>query len=446
MSKNIEEVFKEILSVLQVVKLYTAGHPMFAESLSGAYADLSEILKEKGGFVIGIIGDEVAFEKEIFFELSKIAAPAILYLKERGVERIMFLRDLSENELGEFIKFLAAPKGETAADPQEYLYLKGVKNIIVGKVGLTAPVAIEGKVRLDTAVGIYEGILFTVSKAVNAILDGQPLEQLSIKSTMHSAVEGLANNYQEFLKLVSVKRYSEETFIHLLNVSVLSMYFSSKLGFNKEDVLDIAVAALFHDIGKLYVSRKVLGKDARLTDEEFGRIKSHTVLGAEFMLRYSDKLGFLPAVVCFEHHLKYDLSGYPKLLYPVRPHIAARIISICDIYDALLQRRSYKAGYPPDLVHGIMMRERGTGLDPELLDKFYSLIGVWPVGFILELDNGDIAVVREQSPDDIFLPKVEVILPAEKKRLVDLRESNGAIKIKRFIDPWKEGKDILALV
>jgi HD-GYP domain-containing protein (c-di-GMP phosphodiesterase class II) len=224
------------------------------------------------------------------------------------------------------------------------------------------------------------------------------------------------------------------------------MYFSAKLGLGKEEVREIGIAALFHDIGKLYISRRTLKKTEKLTDYDFEEIKSHTVIGAELLLGYLDSLGVLPVVVCFEHHLKYNLSGYPKSPLIQKPHLASLIVSICDVYDALSQRRGYKLDYSPELIYNLMTRERGTSFEPMLLDKFFKIMGVWPVGSIVALSDARVAVVRDENEEDIFSPKVEVIHPAEKREVLDLREKKGTIKIDRFLNPWKEGKDFLKLL
>jgi HD-GYP domain-containing protein (c-di-GMP phosphodiesterase class II) len=183
-----------------------------------------------------------------------------------------------------------------------------------------------------------------------------------------------------------------------------------------------------------------------LTDEEFGRIRSHTVMGAQILLKYVDALGILPVVVAFEHHLKYDLNGYPKISFAQKPNIASLMVSICDVYDALSERRGYKADYPPDMIYGIMMKEKGTSFDPKLVDKFFEFIGVWPIGSIVALSDGRVAVVLDENSDDISSPKVEVVHPADKKEVINLKDTKGAIKVERYLNPWKEGKDFLHLI
>jgi HD-GYP domain-containing protein (c-di-GMP phosphodiesterase class II) len=222
------------------------------------------------------------------------------------------------------------------------------------------------------------------------------------------------------------------------------MYFSSRLGFDKSDVLNIGVAAMFHDIGKLFISRKILHKPDKLSDQEFGRIKSHTLMGAEIMLKYVDSLGILPVVVSFEHHLKYDSSGYPRVPLSRKQHIASLIVSICDVYDALSQRRGYKQDYSPDVVYNIMNKEKGASFDQELLDKFFRFMGLWPIGSIVALNDGSIALVKDENESDIRRPKVEIVSPVDKKRIVELAQDNS-LSIERYLNPWKEGKEFLRL-
>jgi HD-GYP domain-containing protein (c-di-GMP phosphodiesterase class II) len=229
-------------------------------------------------------------------------------------------------------------------------------------------------------------------------------------------------------------------------VAILAMHFSSKMGFIKDDVLDIGIASLFHDIGKMYISRQLIRKADKLTEEEFARIRSHTIIGAELLLKYVDTLGVLPVVVAFEHHIKYNLKGYPKLSFPRKPHTASMIVSICDVYDALSERRGYKIDYSPDFVYNLMIKDKGESFEPRLLDRFFKIMGVWPIGSLVCLSDGRIAVVRDENEDNIFSPKVEVIDPPEKKEFLNLKDTQHSLKVQRYLNPWKEGKQYLGLI
>lgn len=450
MLEKIEQSFRDLLSALQTAKLYTTEHPMFMKAVDKGYLSLQEVLSERDDLVLGFIGDEIAFDKEIFFDLSRMVKPAIVYLKGRGIERIAFYRGVQKEEFNKFITFLAAGKEEAKKDAQEYLSLIGIKNIVVGKIKTDTKTLADKEAQVSAS--IYESSLDSVSQSLTSVLNTEAVNHLVLKFSINNIMENLATQYQEFLKFTTLKRYDVGTYVHLLNVCILSMYFSSKLGFAREDSLDIGIAGLFHDIGKIYISRKIINKPDKLGTEEFERMKSHTVLGAEILLGYADHLGILPVVVCFEHHLKFDMKGYPKSPFVQKPHIATMIVSICDVYDALAQRRGYKIDYSPDFIYNVMTRERGEAFDPELVDKFFKIMGVWPIGSIVALSDNRIAVVTDEHEDDIFSPTVKVIASAPGQQeqdlgeAIDLRNAKDTLKIDHYLNPWKEGKEYLRLV
>ena len=446
MAEAIENSLRSLISSLQLARIYPLEHPKFKESLENAHNSLRNLLEERSELVIGIIGEELAFEKEVFFNLSKSVKPFIQYLKERGVERIAFTRGITKEELSAFIVFLITPKDEISSGIQEYLLDKGIKNIAIGKIK-----AGDNSLRKEVLDSVsylrqYEDSLSKISISLDAILKNEAFDYPELKSTLISMMENLFKSYQEFLKLTALKRHDISTFVHLLNVAILSMHFSSRLGFNKDDVLSIGMAALFHDIGKIYISGQVIKKPDKLSDEEFEMMKSHAELGADILLKYTRKLGVLPAIVAFEHHLRYDLKGYPKLIFASRPHIASLIVSLCDVYDALNARRSYKKSYPPELIYNLMLKEKGKMFEPELLEKLFMVMGVWPVGTIVSLTDKSTAIVREENEDDIFSPKVEVVFPFDKSGPVDLRMKKQELKIEFALDMLGEGKKYYHLV
>jgi len=443
MLAKIETAFKELLTCLQTAKMYGSVHPMFQKSLDKTYAAFEDALSDRQDIVIGIVGDELACEKEIFFDLGKLLKPAILYLKERNIERLAFYRGLSKEELGKFIGVISGPKEEFKTDPQQLLAFAGIENISIGKLKVVE-IQTDGAELGPNLLSLYDFSIDKVAQVVSSVLNLEKVDPRVLKLSLNNIIDSLSIQRQELLKLATIKRYDAEAYVHMLNVAIFSMYFSSRLGFEKNEVLDIGVAALFHDIGKMYISRKTLHKPDKLSDQEFASIKSHTVLGAEFMFKYIDTLGILPVVVSFEHHLKYDSSGYPRIPLLRKQHPVSSIVAICDVYDALSQRRGYKQDYSPDLVYNIMNKDRGSAFDPVLLDKFFQFMGLWPIGSVVALNDGSIALVREENESDIRRPKIEIVSPVDKRRMVDLIQEDG-LSIERYLNPWKEGKEYLML-
>ncbi|MDD5347501.1 MAG: HD domain-containing protein [Candidatus Omnitrophica bacterium] len=445
MLEQVELAFRAFMSALQTAKLYGVEHQKFAKSLEACVAVFAQAFEERGELVFGIIGEELAFEKDILFELSKAAQPVMVYLKAKDIERISFARGMTRDDLAKFFGFLLAPKEEQKKDLQEYLTLAGVRTITVGKIKASTE-----KIEAAEAVNhmnLYMSSMDTFTRSLDDILDAKDLNYLDLRFNVGSLFESIATRHQELLKLTVVKRYDLSTFAHIVNVAILSIFFSSKLGLEKDDVLDIGIAALFHDIGKMGISRKIVKKTDKLSDEEFEKIKGHTIYGAELLLKYVDTLGELPVLAAFEHHLKSDFKSYPRIAFPQKPHLSSAIIEVCDIYDALFSRRSYKAGLPPNVVYEIMMKEKAKMYYPQLVDVFFKLIGVWPIGTLVKLNDGSVAVVREENENGIFAPVVEVVSPQAGRRTVDLAASAGAVTVEKSIDPLsEEGKPFAALI
>ncbi len=446
MIKKVEGAFKNLIYSLHMARLYGVEHPKFLASIDTVYNDLQDVFKEKEEIIIGIVGEELAFEKEIFFELSKMAKPIIGHLRGVKIERITFLRAMRKEELSKFVIFIISHKEEQDKTPQECMELMGISNIIVSKIGLAQGPAGSPEDKEDGNSLLYNEAMDKFSGIMDKVLNKEEIDYFSLKFIVSNIIGSLTGQYQELLKLATVKRYDVRTFSHILNVSILSMHFASKLGFLRDDVMEIGIAALFHDIGKLYISRAIINKSSKLTDEEFAKMKSHVMLGTEILLRYTDKIGILPILVAFEHHVRYDLKGYPQLHIQRRPHIVSLLVAICDVYDALSQKRSYKEDYPPDLIYSIMFKDKDIAFEPELLDSFFKIMGVWPIGTIVSLTDNSIAIVRQENEEDIFAPKVEVLNPENKKGRFDLKKLKGEIEIKHYLNPFNEGKEYLKFI
>jgi len=447
---NVPRFLSDFFASFQMARLYGDRHVKFLAAVDKAFGSLVLIMKEKGEFVIGVVGEELIFEKEIFFEFSRLAVTLVLHIKARGIEKIIFYPSVTRDEVEKFIIFLAdISKDEARRDPAEVLKERGINGIFAGKINV--PVSSSDKAMKQDMKDVvryfsaYENYCVQTAEFTDALINEGTIDPLSLKMSMTVIADNAFEWHKDILKLTSVKRHDITTFVHIVNVSVLAMYFSSKLGFSREDVLDIGVAGLFHDIGKIYISKKIIGKEAKLTDFEFAAIKSHTHLGAEILIRSAHNLGELPVLAAFEHHFRYDCKGYPKVPFKYKPHTVSLIVAICDVYDALSQRRSYKAGLSPDTIYQIMMKEKGAGFEPELLENFFKFIGVWPVSTVVVLSDERVAIVREAHEDAIISPTVEIVYPHAEKILIDLREHSD-IRIVAALNPFAEGKSYLHLI
>jgi HD-GYP domain-containing protein (c-di-GMP phosphodiesterase class II) len=446
MVEKIKFALLNLSSAIQAGKIYSKDHPSFQEFIIRAFKTLQEVVSRKKDLVIGIVEDELAWEGEIFFSLSQKLNALVLYLQEKNIERIVFLPDLNEEELMKFALFLIDREKRGSGDAQEFLTALGVRNIRAGKIrALTAQSAIaEDTVKAKKK--RKDKTIRNVSQIIENVLNEEDVDYLELKFNVLNYMEDYLGRREELADLVSIKKKDLTTFLHLLNVSIICMFVSSKFGYSQEDVLDLGIAGLFHDIGKLAISRRILKKPTQLSEDEFYKMKHHTTQGAEILVKYTNAVGKLPAVVAFEHHLRYDMKGYPRLSHPRKPHTASMIISMCDVYDALAQRRSYKKDFPPKKIFDIMMDGKGTSFDPVLIEAFFRALGVWPVGTIVSLSNRRIAIVRKTNENDIFKPMIEVFHPAKSREMIDLADEKVKLKITKSLNPFKEGKKYLEMI
>jgi len=441
---KIKICFIYLMNAIQAGKIYTGDHPKFKEYLNRLHVIVQEILEDRKELVLGIIGGEAAWEDEIFFNLRGKLGLLIDFLEKNGVERIIFQQGLRFEELREFIIFLTRVKRQEKISEQEYFNLHGIQNIRAGKLralvkGETAATAAE-----ETRTR-YEGSVRTVSHALNVVLEREDIDYLDLRFNVLGIMEDFVGRHQELLNLVSVKRRDLITFVHLLNVTLLTMFFASKLQFAKDDVLDLGIAALYHDVGKLYISLKVIQKESKLSEGEFLQVRNHPLLGASILEGYKDALGILPVVVCYEHHLRHDMTGYPKSPYARKPHPASMMVSICDVYDALALKRSYKKDYPPEKIHELMMLERGKTFEPQLLDKFFQFMGVWPIGTLVTLNDERVGVVRATNETEIDRPSIQILAPENAGETVDLA-LRPDLRVVASLNPQAEGGKYLPLI
>jgi HD-GYP domain-containing protein (c-di-GMP phosphodiesterase class II) len=441
---RIETFLKFFMVAWQMARIYELKHPKFITALDAAFDDLTLLLKQRQELVIGIFGDELASGEDIFFEFSQRVIASIDHLKNMGIEKITFSCDIQKEELVEFIVFLMTPIDAIDRPAQEYLALKGINHISVDKLSPSGGHKKEKAKDIDIKLSHYKACLENSANIFEELLGNGAIDSLRLQFISRDIMKYFMGDHRIFIELAKVKGHDLATFSHLINVSTLSVYFAYKLGFSREDCIDVGTAALFHDIGKLFIAKKILQKPEKLNTAEFAKVKSHAIIGAEILIPHKKVITELPALVAFEHHRNFDGSGYPKLPFSVKNHIASLMVSICDVYDALTSRRTYKADYPPEAIYKLMLRERGTRYHPELFDAFFKIIGVWPKSSIVVLSDSSIAIVRETNEDNIFSPKVEVVsctphLFIDLDKVIDL-------KIERTLNTLAEGKQYLELL
>ncbi|PHR57317.1 MAG: hypothetical protein COA44_06350 [Arcobacter sp.] len=169
-----------------------------------------------------------------------------------------------------------------------------------------------------------------------------------------------------------VENRSQETANHVKRVSSYAYYLGVKSGLSNSESTSLKYAAPLHDIGKIGIPDSILLKPGSLSDEEFEVIKTHAEIGFSILKKSKRPILKAAAIIAYEHHEKYDGSGYPRGLKEHEIHIYGRILAIADVFDALTQRRCYKSAWSFDQAIEYMKKHKGSHFDPRLIDMFFS--------------------------------------------------------------------------
>ncbi|MDF1591375.1 MAG: HD domain-containing protein [Desulfobacterales bacterium] len=241
-------------------------------------------------------------------------------------------------------------------------------------------------------------------------------------------VTNLIEDDEVYAAISTLRVFDDYTFTHSVNVAMLSMCLGRRINLSRRTLASLGICALFHDLGKLEIPNEVLYKKDKLDDSELKLIEEHSLNSARLLLKLKaspdSKARIL--VPLFEHHLKYDLSGYPRADWKKPLTLFGKIISIADKYDTLTSSRAYrKSLLSPDRALGYMLDHAGKDFDPILIKVFINILGVYPVGTLLRLDTDDLALVVS-SPSRNF-SKRPLVCTLEK-------EGEGSYKKREIIN------------
>lgn len=386
----IHEGLSRVISLLTAAVtntgLYSPTHPQVAQYVEKAYAGLIDMLRQKPEITVLLIGNDLVADNR---PLAASAAASYVsnfsrILKRKAVERMTFTTGLTKPELQSLINDLASPDTGSVRSTQsvklgkvELRVKKDEENGTDALSALTegAAVSVPG-VPQDT---LQELLLLTASE-----LDALKEVYLSAKKHKKINVRGVDEMVKGFIKgfrreinplslLASLKSVHEYTFTHVTNVCILAMGQAETLGFHGENLHQIGVASLLHDVGKVFIPEEILNKPGKLSQDERKIIETHTVKGARYLMGIEGipKLAILSAM---EHHLKFDGSGYPSIKGGWQPNIVSQLISIADVFDAMRSKRSYQGAIPMEKIAEVLNNGKGASFNPQLVDHFFRLI------------------------------------------------------------------------
>jgi HD-GYP domain-containing protein (c-di-GMP phosphodiesterase class II) len=447
---------RHLKMAFKAFKIYEPSNQIVQGQTHVLFSLLDAILQEEGRI------DLLHRESTLFFNGNKVRFAFNNYdlfrflseeLKKRGIGLLAILPGLSEEELRNLLAVLVQKPDRGGATAAAFTGLLAARKVTHVQVEPPSPYESLGGGEREAIKVFFLGIVH-LKELFEKFKKGEfkPGEHLPINVTrrlMHSLFNHIVNNEAFALGLTTIKNFDDYTLNHSLNVCILAIALGRRLGLDKNELTDLGISAFFHDYGKMELPKEILEKPGKLEESEWALMETHPQLGAEKLLRLRESSAVpVGAInVAMEHHIKDNLHGYPVFQKKKYISFYSQIVKVCDVFDALTTRRPYRDHtFTRDEALTVMVQDTGAGFNPIILKIFAQMLGLYPVGSLVLLDTGELAIVFEQNPEPSLAqrPRVRLITdPAGEKLvgdLVDLSETDPETgkhrwTITRILDP-----------
>jgi len=298
------------------------------------------------------------------------------------------------------------------------------------------------KMELRRAVKVRQQATEVIGSIMEDVRLGKQLAVEKITPVVESMVESVMANQNALLGLNRIREMDQYTFEHSVSVSVLLSAFAKHLGMPKEDIIEMGVGGLLHDIGKTKTPLQVLNKPAKLTNTEFEVMRRH-VIYSEKILSQVPGISDIAVNIAKEHHERYDGSGYPLKKKGDDISLYGQMAAIVDVYDAITADRCYHKGMTPNSAMKKLIQWGGGHFNRDLVQAFINCVGIFPPGTLVSLSDGRIAVVLEVVSGKLLYPVVRVVFDSLKRSFLTPEDislsdqSDSSLTIVGAVDPVK---------
>ena len=366
-----------LAQAISTMALYKERHPARERVIDNVHQRLLELQQVCPAPRFTFLGDEIVFQDHPLREMRRWDWGR--RLASAGIQRLELTGGVELDDLEVFLEdvLVRLSGSELPSSEARQMRTTHIRFGGVGVGGAGAPVATPP--RADDA----EAMSFSLAEETGAIesiheeMKTRGELQLQEAEAVVSSLAVAMHGEQAFLiPLLRLKRFDQYTTTHALNVSILAMALAESIGLGPREVRAFGIAGLLHDIGKTQIPEDILVKPGKLTPAEREVMNSHPAAGARIILETHDCLD-LAAVVAYEHHIKIDATGYPKLTWGRPCHQASNLVHICDVYDALRTERPYRGAWESEQTLNYIEFGLGTEFDAELGTAFVRMIREW---------------------------------------------------------------------
>lgn len=442
------ELLTHIYASLQSLKLYPIENATVQQSLDELHRVVQKILKVEGVITLRL-AEEFLFlnDSRLRLDLSNYAAFSFVtgMLRRHGIGSLEVMAQVQRDEWAPLLSLLLRAEVPEDAFPSISARLAAtpVRHIQIGPESSIAMQDEDVDANKAAAKRTYFQGVAVAREVLGDVRLGRAANVRRVKRAVQGIVDQVLNNETSLIGMTTLRDYDEYTFTHCVNVCIFSVILGQRLGLDKIELYELGLGALLHDLGKQRIDADITKKTAGLTDDEWNLMQQHPTEGllSLFSMRGFTEAPYRAMLIAYEHHMKTDLTGYPKNKRQREPTLFSQIVAVADGFDAATSKRSYQSvPWPPDKVLAEMRDNPKRGYDPLLVKAFVNVTGVYPVGTLVTLDTHEMAVVVQANPNPQLLhqPIVKIVsnsmgMPLPEPVTVDLSESDAAGNPRRSI-------------
>ncbi len=417
-----EDFLRNFLRLVQTARIHADSNKLVVELANNFLKVTKELAREHDMITLQLAGGHLYFQSEKIPHLNRNAVvlnqltDLLHNLDIPGLNFLRKMQEISQETLLSFIRMII--KAANTDNAIEFLVSTCKRKFPwVEIIQQQSDIHDESQDRRDRGIKTYSYALASLKEVTEKIVSQKVVGVRKAIRVVQKMVDSILEDEPVLLGLSTIRDYDDYTHTHSVNVSILSMCLGSRIGLSPQSLEKLGICGLFHDLGKVDIPLEILNKKGKLDYREFDEIKKHSLNSVRQIIKLhaSDELKSKVLLPPFEHHLKYNLTGYPQTSRPKPLSLFGRILAIADVYDAISSPRTYRpSALSVDRAIQLMLKGSGTDFDPILLKVFVNMLGPYPVGTLVELNTGQLAFVmsaEEKEKYDRMRPTVVLLDP-----------------------------------
>lgn len=268
----------------------------------------------------------------------------------------------------------------------------------------------------------------TLKQSLNAFRNGKELDMVSLRKSVNLLIDEVILNRNTLIQKEEIRSHDDYLLFHPISVSVYAIMTGLSLGYPEGNIVDLGLGTLLHDIGMMTIDRLIINNPGTLNQQEMDVIKQHPEIGFNILRSYRE-LSTTSAHIAYQHHERVDGSGYPRGLRDKEIVEYAKIAAVADTFDAVISDHPYRKAYCITDGLTVLKGLQNSFFDAEIVDAFISNIALYPIGSLVRLVDGRIAVVIAANRFNMTRPVIEIMTdehgnPLKTNLTVDLQKNS----------------------